>query len=33
MMLKTIFEEYKIHNKIFAIGFDKAYSNTVDIPH
>ena len=33
MILKTIFEEYKIDNKIFAIGFDNASNNTVVIPH
>ena len=32
MMLKTIFEEYQIDNKIFAIGFDNAYNNTTVIP-
>ena len=32
MMLKTNFEEYKIDNKIFAIGFDNASNNTVVIP-
>ena len=32
-MLKTIFEEYKIDNKIFAIGFDNVSNNTVIIPH
>ena len=31
-MLKTIFEEYKIDNKIFAIGFDNASNNIVVIP-
>ena len=30
-MLKTIFEEYKIDNKIFAIDFDNASNNTVAI--
>ena len=33
MMLKIIFEEYKIDNKIFAIGFDNASNNTAAIPH
>ena len=33
MILKTIFEEYKIDNKIFAIGFDNASNNTAIIPH
>ena len=33
MILKTNFEEYKINNKIFAIGFDNASNNTVAIPH
>ena len=33
MILKTILEEYKIDNKIFAIGFDNASNNTVAIPH
>ena len=32
-MLKTIFEEYKIDNKIFAIDFDNASNNTAVIPH
>ena len=32
MILKTIFEGYKIDNKIFAIGFDNASNNTVVIP-
>ena len=27
MMLKIIFEEYKIDNKIFSIGFDNASNN------
>ena len=31
MMLKTIFEEYKIDNKIFAISFDNALNNTTII--
>ena len=31
MMLKTVFEEYKIDNKIFTIGFDNASNNTVVI--
>ena len=31
-MLKTIFEEYKIDNKIFTIDFDNASSNTNTIP-
>ena len=31
-MLKTIFKEYKIDNKIFAIGFDNASNNIVAIP-
>ncbi|KAK3229565.1 hypothetical protein Dsin_001446 [Dipteronia sinensis] len=30
--LKIIFEEFHIQNKIFAIGFDNAASNTVSIP-
>ena len=30
-MLKTIFEEYQIDNKIFAIGFDNASNNTAAI--
>ena len=33
MIIKTIFEEYKIDNKIFAIGFDNTSNNTVTIPH
>ena len=33
MILKIIFEEYKIDNKIFAIGFDNASNNTAAIPH
>ena len=33
MILITIFEEYKIDNKIFAIGFDNASNNTAAIPH
>ena len=33
MLLKTIFEEYKIDNKIFAIAFDNASNNTVVILH
>ena len=33
MMLKTIFKEFKIDNKIFSIGFDNAYNNTATIPH
>ena len=28
MMLKIIFEEYKIDNKIFVIGFDNSSNNT-----
>ena len=32
-MLKTIFEKFKIDNKIFTIGFDNAYNNTIIIPH
>ena len=31
MLLKTIFEEYKIDNKIFTIGFDNASNNIVRI--
>ena len=31
-MFKTIFEEYRINNKIFALGFDNASNNTVAIP-
>ena len=32
MMLKTIFEKYKIDNKIFAIGLDNnASNNTIAI--
>ena len=31
-MLKTIFEEYKIDNKIFAISFDNTLNNTAVIP-
>ena len=31
-MLKIIFEEYKIDNKIFSIGFDNASNNTAAIP-
>ena len=31
-MLKTIFKECKIDNKIFAIGFDNASNNIVVIP-
>ena len=30
--LRIIFAEYKIENKIFAIGFDNASSNTATIP-
>ncbi|KAK3225672.1 hypothetical protein Dsin_005534, partial [Dipteronia sinensis] len=30
--LRIIFAEYKIDNKIFAIGFDNASSNTAAIP-
>ena len=30
-MLKTIFEEFKIDNKIFAIDFDNASNNTIII--
>ena len=33
IILKTIFEKYKIDNKIFAIGFDNASNNTAAIPH
>ena len=33
MMLKTIFEEFKIDNKIFAIGFDNASNNNNVITH
>ena len=33
MILKIIFEEYKIDNKIFSIGFDNASNNTAVIPH
>ena len=32
MILKTIFEEYKIDNKIFAIDIDNASNNNVVIP-
>ena len=32
MMLKTIFEKYKIDNKIFAIDFDNEQKNTTTIP-
>ena len=32
-MLKIIFEEYKIDNKIFAIGFGNTFNNTTIIPH
>ena len=32
MILKIIFEEYNIDNKIFAIGFDNASNNTAIIP-
>ena len=32
MTLKTIFEEYKIDNKIIAISFNNASNNTADIP-
>ena len=32
-MLKIIFEEYQINNKIFAIGFDNASNNTGVITH
>ena len=32
-MLKIIFEEYQINNKIFAIGFDNASNNTAAIPY
>ena len=32
-MLKIIFKEYKIDNKIFAIDFDSVYNNTTIIPH
>ena len=31
MMLKIIFEKYKIDNKIFNIGFDNASNNTIAI--
>ena len=31
MMLKIIFEEYKIDNKIFAIDFDNSFNNTIAI--
>ena len=31
-ILKIIFKEYKIDNKIFAIGFDNASNNTTTIP-
>ncbi|KAK3213087.1 hypothetical protein Dsin_017793 [Dipteronia sinensis] len=31
-LLKIIFEEFHIQNKIFAIGFDNAASNTASIP-
>ena len=31
MMFKIIFEEYKIDNKIFVIGFDNASNNTAVI--
>ena len=31
MILKIIFEEYKIDNKIFAIGFNNTFNNTVAI--
>jgi len=31
-LLKIIFQEYNILNKIFAIGFDNAASNTASIP-
>ena len=30
-LLKIIFQEYYIQNKIFAIGFDNAASNTTSI--
>ena len=33
MMLKIIFEEYQIDNKIFAIDFDNTSNNTTAIPH
>ena len=33
MILKIIFEEYKIDNKIFAIGFDNASNNIAAISH
>ena len=33
IILKTIFEEYKIDNKIFAIGFDNPSNNTAAILH
>ena len=32
-MLKTIFKNYKIDNKIFAIDFDNASNNTVVISY
>ena len=32
-LMKIIFEEYSIENKIFAISFDNATNNTVVIPH
>ena len=32
MMLKIIFKEYKIDNKIFAISFDNTSNNTAVIP-
>ena len=32
-MLKTIFKNYKIDNKIFAIDFDNVSNNTVAISH
>ena len=31
-MFKTIFEECKIDNKIFAIDFDNSFNNTIAIP-
>ena len=33
MILKTIFEEYKIDNKIFTIDFDNVSNNTNVISH
>ena len=31
MILETIFEEFKIDNKIFAIGFDNASNNNNNV--